>query len=269
MFFLVTFARYAKTLSAMKENVNKSGFLKAVTLGKTIAALALLGLAAESQAVVINVDLNGRRNSDPYGATYSGVSPAGGGNLFNGIQVDDSSESDMIPVSASSLLDSTGAITLVGFSFSNPVAAGDGNAGSNPTSETALFNDYIFINGGSNTVGSTVITVTGLAGATANLFFYNRPDLAQPLITIPGASATTYADGIYWSANTQAFYNVPIVDGAIAITLGNGNSDSQLLSGFTIDSAVVPEPASIALLGLGIGVIIFRGRQMLSKKCSA
>ena len=244
-------------LNNMKKNSNRMITAGVRALGVVIA----LGFvnAVYGQVEVVNVDLNGRRTADPYGATYSGISPAGGGSVFNGIQVDNSSASDMISLSGSSLLSSTGAASLVTFSFSNPVASSDAGAGGVPAAETALLNDYIFINGGNNSVGSTVITFSNLGGATADLYFYNRPDFSNALITIAGSSSSAFTPvSIFNSGNTLAFFAVPIVGGQITATF-SGVGSTSILSGFSI--AAIPEPGTMGLVSAGLALALLRRRR--------
>ena len=87
-------------------------------------------------ASVVNIDFNGLRNvpgPDVLGPTYEGVSPAGGGRVFNSIVAESSlpggGDDDNLTLNAMDLVDSFGDLTTIGF-FVSPMG---GDVGWVPT----------------------------------------------------------------------------------------------------------------------------------------
>jgi hypothetical protein len=215
---------------------------------------ALLSSAAAG-AAVINIDFKGIRNvpgPDVEGPTYVGSSPVDDGTVWCGIVADSRDpagglDRDNLTVGADHLKDSKGNQTTVGFQV-GPVG-GDvgGPATTVAASYAALFSDYIFNNSAGNSAGESPFTISGLPGATADLYFYRT----SGGVSIAGQSPTTFPEtGIFTSGNTICFKNVPISNGAISGTIGSGTA---VITGLSIVCAgdfnptpvsFVSEPAS-------------------------
>ncbi|MCX6873136.1 MAG: hypothetical protein NTW21_04920 [Verrucomicrobia bacterium] len=199
-----------------------------------LAVAAALAFIPSARAQIVNVDFNGFQVGDVLGPTYVGSGAAGGGTVFNGVTANSSGGNFNLTVTASDLQSDTGTATPVGLTIGS--VAGDYNApGATPNND--LFRDYVFINTGGNG-GNHTFTISGLGSApTADLYFYYRTDYGLGMtITIGTETADTFTPvGIFTAGNTKYFANVPVVDGAISGTWGNGSVES--LSGLTIKAA--------------------------------
>src|SRR5262249_50060677 len=132
-------------------------------------------------ASIVNIAFNGQRNvPGPRGPgpTFVGQGAAGGGTTFNGLPADsalpDGTDNDNITVTGNNLLNSLGQPTNVGFTIS-PVGGDDAGdpAGTDPTSSSALFGQYVFVGSAGQITGTSTFTISGLGSeSTVDLYFY-------------------------------------------------------------------------------------------------
>ena len=232
-----------------------------------VTAAAIL-FPTSLSAQIINIDfLSQRTTSESVATNYVGEGAAGGGTTFNGLAaIDDlpagGSPSDDISVGGTAFLSAAGLPTTVGFSITDVGAdhSGDLNNG-------ILNGAYLFINSAENEgTLSANFTINGLTSPTADLYFYtsnNTSLLGDPTVTFTSGplSATTFtATGIFTSANTIEFLNVPVVSGDISGIYAVTNDNNPLiLGGLTI--AEVPEPSTWAMMGLGAGFLLWHLRR--------
>ncbi len=227
-----------------------------------LVVAALLSLPLATGAGVLNIDFNGARSvpgPDEPGPTYSGQSAAGGGDVWNGLGADsrlpDGGDDDNLMVEGRNLLDDSGLETSVRFTI-GPVG-GDVCCAPPVTDELdpiALLNDYIFNNSAGNSAGESEFTISGLGGIErADLYFYIR----SGAVTIAGVSGERPSEdnGIYTSANTMIFRDVPVTGGSIIGTIGGGTAvlwGASLSTEGPFPRAEQPSVLSVAPTGDGI-----------------
>jgi hypothetical protein len=88
------------------------------------------------------------------------------------------------------------------------------------TASAALFSDYFFNNSAGNNAGESPFTISGLGNApTVDLYFYKGPGT----IVISGVAASAATpSGIFTTANTTYFKNVPVNGGSVTGHFGPG-----------------------------------------------
>lgn len=226
-------------------------------------------------AKVVNIDINGSRNGQggvpEIGPTFGGQSPAGGGQVWNGIVADsrlpDGQDDDAITFSGTQLVDSIGNTTAVSFTM-GPVAGGNQGTGTLPTGQDALFFDWVLVGYFGEVVGTADFVIEGLGShEIADLYFYHRGDFpgtyvigGTPLLPDPFAGV-----GIFTPSRTLYFKDVAIVDGRIAGQFTEGSSLLGLVSGLTVVMSPVAAPpgpltltrqgATLTLTWPGTGVL--------------
>jgi hypothetical protein len=237
-------------------------------LATALSLIAMAGTCLSATYQIVNIDFNGLRDGDAgHAGTYVGVSAAGTGTYFNGITADSTlpggGDDDNITVSASGLIDETGIVaTTIAFSIS-PV--GGDNESSQTFGPPSLYNDYIFNNGaGNNSPSGSPFTISGLGDSpTADVYFYlnsfNYLEGNPPgQISITGVVGNG-VDGTYNGLSATAFLGVPVSGGSITGFFGSNGAQS-VLGGLTVVTNI-PEPSSLALLGLGVAGILLRRRR--------
>ena len=159
--------------------------------------------------------------------------------------------------------------TVAGLSFTQTPTSHDIlSSGNNIYTGGAAGNtDLLFSLPTSGTVGSGFTTII-LQGKTAFGGFGS-----EPLFSLIGGTGATYVSGANLAGSSQfwAKYeivgNLPIYN--LAVTLANANisiSEVQIdtywsATGFAADTAVVPEPSSLALVALGSFAVVARKRR--------
>ena len=202
---------------------------------------------------VVNIDFNGDRNTPGPNArpvTYQGTGAAGGGVYWNGLAADsrlpNGNDNDNLTVGGTNLLDTSGARTALSFVVSpaggDSTALRTGQDTQNPQLSAALFSDYVFNNSAGNAAGESPFEIRGFGHATSvDLYFYR----SSGGVTITGQNPATFAgSGLFTSANTIYFRNVPVSGGVVRGSFGSGTA---VINGMTIvcDCAVVATPISI------------------------
>ena len=169
---------------------------------------------------VVNIDFNGYRDGDDptYAVTYA---PANG-EIWNGISVNSLGGNDNVSISASNLLDDEGNTTSVSFSV-NPVG---GDLYLTP-GLTNLRNDYLFTNSADNT-SDAAFTISGLENATtADLLFSGSGFEHLVFDGAESLEAVFFKDWGY-------FYDVPVVNGTITGTFGDGTGSTVVVAGMSV-----------------------------------
>jgi hypothetical protein len=241
------------------------------SFAQPLVVVALVLLPASLSAQIINIDfLSERGNGETLASNYVGVGAAGGGTTFNGLtaldSVGSSSPADNLTVSGTDFVTSYDLPTTVGFSITDVGA-------DHPSSGASVLQPgngaYLFIDSAENHQTSVTFTISGLGSATEeDLFFYkgnsSNPGLATGTFTVGGGTKVTYvnntSNNIYTAADTIEFEDVPVnpADGGSITGTFSGNQ-AVVFSGLTIES--VPEPSAWALMGLGVGVLIWHLRR--------
>ncbi|MCL5096034.1 MAG: hypothetical protein M1608_00560, partial [Candidatus Omnitrophica bacterium] len=210
---------------------------------------AVAGYAADNlEAQIINIDFNGaQNNAGPRGPgpTYAGQGAAGGGSVWNGIVADARiadglDNQNIISIGSKGLLNSIGDPTSVSIAV-GPVGGDCPNAGTDPGAETALFGDYCYVGNAGQVAQKADFIISGLgAAASVDLYFYFG---YNGNVSVAGASQATFGgNGIFTPDNTLYFANVPVINGTVTGTVGNGSS-LIVLDGMTIQVAnPLPQP---------------------------
>ena len=244
---------------------------------KTLKSTALMGSALLYSAVtataaitvteqLINVDFDGTGGIgvDPNPRTFDGnlASTTATGESINWVDSTAGNDTwngtvDAVSGTLNSLNDSTGAATAVnvtwsGFNFTYD-NYGNGRLGNTVTNGPN--GDGFFTSNNNTNVGS--VTISGLtAGALYNLTVLGAGDETDVHV---GASTQTM---LGWNSTTNpgqfvTFNNVVATGGSITYTVDGANSDAT--GGFQI--VAVPEPSSVALLGLSSLALLFRRKR--------
>lgn len=111
--------------------------------------------------------------------------------------------------------------------------------------------------------GSGATAVLGANGFAAGLYGSSEPFL------VPGASPGSVVTVVVVAYNSFAYAASPFGGHSQAFTMIAGTSTSAPITGdymnaFTFGSFYIPEPKSLTLLGLGVGILALRRRRRLA-----
>lgn len=166
--------------------------------------------------------------------------------------------------------DVSGAASQVSINFNSGTAYTDGTASNNfySTPYANLFGGYID-EGGSDGIS---ITLSGLeAGQAFSLYTYSEQDIQNAsgrsmAVDVNGVTQddTQSGEGAFVAGATYLMFNgFADASGDVNIDISTLNGQSNL-NGLQLQTTDVPEPASFAILGLGItGVMAARRRRQL------
>ncbi|MFG6487661.1 PEP-CTERM sorting domain-containing protein [Roseateles sp. BYS78W] len=232
--------------------------------GWVIAMAGLAGMPL-AHAGLVNIDFN----SGAAVGTYSGAAVTGAaGDLWNG--VDGGSLSAPTDSSNVPLLDAAGASTGITLSFAGTGGAFDatGNGCLMSTSSFApLMCDYLY----RSLRADASVTLAGLTpGAAYDLILYASANTDGRITeftldgitqSVTAAAATGFALG----TNYAEFKGVVAATGLLSFTFtgpSEGNLDGLQLTQTGGNAVTLPEPATIALLALGLGTVAWlRGKR--------
>ncbi len=223
---------------------------------------------------MINVDLQGYRPTNGIGGpeapptTYSGISPAGSGTVWNGVTVgnggfSDGSSSfttgDNQTASGSGLVNQNGIGTAVSFTI-GPVGV-DNEVGVPGYGSNSLLYDYVFNHSAGNS-STAPFTIGGLVpGSSYELFVYTPYGLgALAGVSVTGGTLTAFTPpgGTFTSSTTELFTGVTNGSGQITGALGAG---TNVLSGFTLAGTLTPEPSALALITIALAGLVWTLRR--------
>lgn len=232
----------------MHTNIMKRAFLSLAT--------AYLAATSESEATVINVDIQGNNSGDTPVANYTGANangPIASDNTWNYF-------------TTSGVPDAGDSLTVSGVTF---------------TFGTGWFSSYSFAGNPNNlqsdrafTTGSAAtFTISGLdTTKDYNLALIGAPTGYNTDFTIGGDTKTasaatdagpddngalTFTEGV----THVLFSGLDGSSGSITFTTANGGAGAGVLAGLQLQAVAVPEPSSLALLGLGsLGLLLHRRR---------
>ena len=176
---------------------------------------------------VVNIDFNGYRDGDDpaTSVTYTPES----GEIWNGIEVNSLNGNDNVSISGSNLLDTEGNSTTVNFAASPVGGDIEMSVGTDN-----LLHDYLFTHSAGNDTDAA-FTISGLGDLeTIALSFHTPWNNLLGSIIVNGAE-------VYSDLNTQMgigagnfFYDVPVVNGEVTGTFGNGSGETVVVSGMSI-----------------------------------
>jgi hypothetical protein len=233
--------------------------------GLMVAGAAAIGLAGAppAQAGLVNVDFN---TGDP-SATYSGAAVTGAaGDVWNGIN--GGTLGSPLDGSNLPLVDATGANSGVALSFSGTSGAYDSTGNGclmSATSFAPLMCDYIYRFTGE----VATLTLSGLTpGAAYDLILYAMANEEGRVTdyTVDGVTKSVTAgaaSGLVLSTNYTEFTGTVAANGVLSFTFGGpseGNLDGLQLTQ-TVTTHPLPEPATLALLGLGLAAAGYQRRK--------
>jgi hypothetical protein len=242
----------------------KNHFLRSLTFA---VALLCAGSLLKGQTVVVSADFQPNADFGGYApVNFSGVESQAAAadpvfansNVWNHPSVDPTVAEATINASFSNLVNSTGATTSVGISFTGTFSSAIGPPIDNSGSD-GVENDYFELDGGNQLSSSITYTISGLpAGMLVSVFLYS-PNFGASHGTDRGYNLTlngTAVDVVSAStANNTALVNVmSTASGTITGTWTSDHNAEADWSGFQL-SYTVPEPSTWAAVLVSAGLV--------------
>jgi PEP-CTERM motif len=243
----------------MRTTVSRARTVK-WALGVALGTMSALGVSTTASALLISVDF-GSGYAGAVQPLFSGVEssaaaldPAfGSANVWNDLTTGDAGV--ISDPSYSSLLDSTGAITDVGFSITGTLDSYNGVS----STASSLTRDYLFWNASPSQSATLSWTISGLtpAASYALVFYGANTDVDRSMdMTIDGYGAV---GAVVTSNGSQPdpLYVQTVVASAAGVISGTAAANPGFegdWAGFQIVSAMVPEPSTALLLASGLAV---------------
>lgn len=241
---------------------------------KLIAAGGVCAISGMASATTIQIDIQGT-NSGGFASQDGPIAAAAPGtwNIVN-VQAADGNPSSSTagPVVLTGLLDDTGVATGVGFSLDNNASTLLGWAGRSSENTDGLTSDYLLFTGGDVLdvdTGGTSFSITGLTANTQYfLTFYSglTPNNINRGVEFfaNGVSTQVFADDGLADPNGNSVSTIAVISDGSGVIGGSANNITLSLpegnwAGLVISD--VPEPGSLALLGLG-GLMLYRRRRL-------
>lgn len=230
---------------------------------RLVLVCALLLLTAESSRAafvsgLVNVDFNTSSSTTATGAAVAGKA----GDIWNGI----AGSAQAAPTTPVALNLADGTPSGASLSYT---ANGAYSRGAAVSPDTNLLYDYLYASSGTpQTITITGLSTTGTQAYNVYLYAGVDPSTANrvtnftvsgtgtpQIASVTAAAASTFTPGVDY----QQFTIIPTAAGAISISYhGNAGLEGDI-SGLQISSPV-PEPASLAVLGLGASGLLIRRR---------
>ena len=236
---------------------------------KIIVMIVVFQMTGILSAALVNVDFDNDKDKNGDSGTMTGAAALGSaGDVWNGVAVNVGDAGWPGDLAAGSLVDSAGAATGLTLSIDPTWVNGawDNNALA-ATDAVALMGDYINIRAVSGQQNSVDVTIGGLAASSAyTLVLYGCGDAANQLahFTVDAVTQSTLGGAAVPLASPQhyvTFTGNADANGDIFVTWTQDPGTWSAFNGFQVDGTVVPEPATLMLLGLGSLVMAARKRR--------
>ena len=234
---------------------------------KIIVMIVVFQMTGILSAALVNVDFDNDKDKNGDSGTMTGAAALGSaGDVWNGVAVNvgDAGWPYSDPIS---LNDSTGVATGLTLTVGAGVNGAWDNNALAATDAVALMGDYINIRAVSGQQNSVDVTIGGLAASSAYiLVLYGCGDAANQLahFTVDAVTQSTLGGAAVPLASPQhyvTFTGNADANGDIFVTWTQDPGTWSAFNGFQVDGTVVPEPATLMLLGLGSLVMAARKRR--------
>ena len=225
---------------------------------KIIVTLVVFQMTGILSATLVNVDFDSGNGPTDSGTMVGAAALGSAGDVWNAVTANSG---------PASLNDSTGAATGLTLTLGAGVNGDWDNNALAATDAVALMGDYINIRAVSGQQNSVDITIGGLvANSLYTLVLYGCGDSANQLahFTVDGVMQSTLGPVTVPLASPQhyvTFTGNADANGDVLVTWTQPEGTWSAFNGFQVDGTVVPEPATLMLLGLGSLAMAARKRR--------